>query len=378
MTEKYNPFLIKGYDGAELFCDRENEVAKLYQNAKNGIDTTLISPRRMGKTGLIYHFFEFLKKDKNFSAIYVDIYAARSLADFIKLLSVAILKQFPETSTIGQMFLKIIKGLRTLISYDGITGEPQLQFFYQTEGEKQHTLQGLLNFLDSQDTKIVLAIDEFQQIAYFPEKNIEALLRTYIQQLRNIQFIFCGSRKDMMTEMFSSAKRPFFASTQYLVLDKIDRKIYADFISKTFRKNNIEIEQNALDFIMEWTKGYTFYTQSVCNMVFLLANKVVDIETVKKSCAELLANNEAAFFQYRKLLTPAQWEVMIAIAKEGEISQITSKKFVGKYNIGSPADVRRITKALIDKELVLETITKTETIYQIYDVFLSRWLEREY
>jgi len=378
MTEKYNPFLIKGYEGAELFCDRENEVAKLYQNAKNGIDTTLISPRRMGKTGLIYHFFEFLKKDKNFSAIYVDIYAARSLADFIKLLSVAILKQFPETSTIGQMFLKIIKGLRTLISYDGITGEPQLQFFYQTEGEKQHTLQGLLNFLDSQDTKIVLAIDEFQQIAYFPEKNIEALLRTYIQQLRNIQFIFCGSRKDMMTEMFSSAKRPFFASTQYLVLDKIDREIYADFISKIFRKNNIEIEQNALDFIMEWTNGYTFYTQSVCNMAFSLADKVVDIEIVKKSCAELLANNEAAFFQYRKLLTPAQWEVMIAIAKEGKISQITSKNFVGKYNIGSPADVRRITKALIDKELVLETITKTETIYQIYDVFLSRWLEREY
>ena len=378
MTEKYNPFLIKGYEGAELFCDRENEVAKLYQHAKNGIDTTLISPRRMGKTGLIFHFFEFLKKDKNFRAIYVDIYAARSLADFIKLLSEAILKQFPENTTLGQMFFNIIKGLRPLISYDRISGEPQLQIFYQTEGEKQHTLQGLLNFLDAQETKIVLAIDEFQQIAYFPEKNIEALLRTYIQQLRNIQFIFCGSRKDMMTEMFSSAKRPFFASTQYLALDKIDREIYADFISEIFRKNGIEIEQNALDFIMEWTKGYTFYTQSVCNMAFSLADKVVDIQVVKRACAELLASNEAAFFQYRKLLTPAQWEVMIAIAKEGEISQITSKKFVGKYNIGSPADVRRITKALIDKELVLETITKTETIYQIYDVFLSRWLEREY
>ncbi|MDR0232187.1 MAG: ATP-binding protein [Dysgonamonadaceae bacterium] len=378
MEGKYNPFLIKSYESAELFCDRESEVEKLYQNAKNGIDTTLISPRRMGKTGLIFRFFDFLKKDKNFKSIYIDIYAARSLSDFIKLLSEAILKQFPETTTIGQKFFNIIKGLRPLISYDNISGEPQLQIVYQTEGEKQQTLQGLLTFLDSQETKIVLAIDEFQQIAYFPEKNIEALLRTYIQRLRNVQFVFCGSRKDMMTEMFSSAKRPFFASTQYLVLDKIDKKIYADFITKIFRKNNVEIEQDALDFILEWTKTYTFYTQSVCNMAFSRVNKKVDLEVIKKSCAELLKNNEAAFFQYRKLLTPAQWEVLIAIAKEDEVTQITSKKFVGKYNIGSPADVRRITKALIDKELVLETVTKTETIYQVYDVFLSRWLEREY
>ncbi len=378
MKDKYNPFLIKGYDSAELFCDREREVEKLYQYAKNGIDTTLISPRRMGKTGLIFRFFEYLEKDKEFKSIYVDIYAARSLSDFIKLLSEAILKYFPETTTIGQKFFNIIKGLRPLISYDNISGNPQLQIVYQTEGEKQQTLQNLFTFLESQNIPIVLTIDEFQQIACFPEKNIEALLRTYIQRLRNVRFIFCGSRKDMMTEMFSSVKRPFFSSTQYLVLDKIDKEIYAGFISKIFEKNNIKIEQNALDFIMQWTKNYTFYTQSVCNMVFLLADRIVDIQLVKKACEELLINNEAAFFQYRKLLTPAQWEMLIAIAKEGEVTKITSKNFVGKYNIGSPADVRRIVKALIEKELVLETITKTETIYQVYDVFLSRWLEREY
>ena len=378
MIKKSNPFLIKGYDSAELFCDRESEIKKLYQNVQNGIDTTLISPRRMGKTGLIFRFFDFLKKDKNFKSIYIDIYAARSLSDFIKLLSEAILKQFPETTTIGQKFFNIIKGLRPLISYDTISGELQLQIMYQTESEKQQTLQKLLAFLDLQETKIVLAVDEFQQIACFPEKNIEALLRTYIQQLKNIQFIFCGSRKDMMTEMFSSAKRPFFASTQYLVLDKIDREVYADFITAIFNKNHIAIEQSALDFIMDWTKGYTFYTQSVCNTVFRFADKNVNIDMVKQACDELLKNSEAVFFQYRKLLTPAQWELLIAIAKENEISQITSKNFVGKYNIGSPADVRRITKALIDKELLLETFTKTKTIYQVYDVFLSRWLEREY
>lgn len=378
MVEKFNPFLIKGYKSAELFCDRESEVRQLLQHAQNGVDTTLISPRRMGKTGLIFRFFELLEKEKKATPIYVDIYSARSLSDFIKLLSEAILKRLPETTSIGKKFFNIIKGLRPLLSYDSFTGEPQLQISYQTEGEKQQTLQGLLTFLDSQRTKIVLAIDEFQQISCFPEKNMEALLRTHIQRMKNVQFIFCGSRKDMMTEMFSSVKRPFYASTLYLSLDKIDRKIYADFIVKIFKKHGIKIAQNALDFILSWTKGYTFYTQSVCNMAFSLAGKKVDIALVKKSCEELLKNNEAAFFQYRKLLTPAQWEVLIAMAKEGEVSQITSKNFVGKYNIGSPADVRRITKALVEKELLLETVAKTATTYQVYDVFLSRWLEREY
>ncbi|MDR1739597.1 MAG: ATP-binding protein [Bacteroidales bacterium] len=377
--EKYNPFLIMGYENAELFCDREEEVNELYRNVKNGIDTTLISPRRMGKTGLIFRFFDFLRKDSGFNSVYVDIYSARSLSDFIKLLSEAILRQFPENTTIGRKFIKIIKGLRPLFSYDSITGEPQLQIVYQTESDKEHTLQGLLEFLDSQPVKIVLAIDEFQQISYFPETNIEALLRTYIQRLKNIRFIFCGSRKDMMTEMFSSAKRPFFASTQYLSLNKINRDTYAAFIQKMFKKHNIKIEQKALDFILNWTKTYTFYTQSLCNMVFSSAfDGFIDIEMVKSACKEILKNNEAAFFQYRKLLTPSQWEVLIAIAKEGEVSKITSKNFVGKYNIGSPADIRRIVKALIEKELLLETLTKTENIYQIYDVFFSRWLEMEY
>jgi hypothetical protein len=378
MVEKHNPFLIKGYSSAELFCDRKSEVETLLHHAQNGVDTTLISPRRMGKTGLIFRFFDSIEKRENVTPIYVDIYSARSLSDFIKLLSEAILRRLPETTSIGKKFLNIIKGLRPLISYDNISGEPQLQITYQTEGEKQQTLLGLLTFLDSQRTKIVLAIDEFQQIASFPEKNMEALLRTYIQRLKNVQFIFCGSRKDIMTEMFSSSKRPFYASTQYLLLDKIDREVYADFIAKKFKKNGIKVALNALDFILEWTKGYTFYTQSVCNMAFSLARGKVDMALVKKSCDELLRNNEAAFFQYRKLLTPAQWEVLIAIAKEGEVTQLTSKNFIGKYNIGSPADVRRITKALLEKELVLETIGKAETTYQVYDVFLSRWLEREY
>lgn len=378
--KKKNPFLIKGYVSADLFCDRQKETQDLYNNVLNGVDTTLISPRRMGKTGLILHFFDFLSRqaETDVAAIYVDIYAARSLNDFIKLLAESTLRMFPEKTGIGTQFLDLVKGLRPLISYDTISGAPHIQIAYQSAQEKEYTLQGLLQFLDSRTIPIVLAIDEFQQITCFPEKNTEAFLRTCFQQLKNIRFIFCGSRKEMMTDMFSNAKRPFFASTQYLALDKIDACVYASFIRKLFTENGITIKEDAIDFILTWTKCYTFFTQSVCNMVYQTAGETVTVDDVKAACVELLKRGESVFFQYRQLLTPAQWNFLIAVSKEGEVKQLTAKKFVNQYNIGTPTDAKRISKSLLDKELLLEIQTKQATVYQVYDLFLSRWLESEY
>ena len=296
MNPSGNPFSIKEYKGKNYFCDREAELEKILTNIKNGIDTTLVSPRRMGKTGLIYRLFEQINETGDVETIYVDIYSARSLSDFVKLLAEAILLKFPEKTSIGKLFIEFIKGFKPLIGYDAISGEPQILISYQSDQEKEYTLQGLFRFLDKQETKIVLAIDEFQQITDFPEKNIEALLRTYTQQLENIRFIFCGSRKSMMIDLFSNAKRPFYASTQYLVLDKIDLASYKAFITGKFTESDILLEDDALDYILSWTRQHTFYTQSVCNMVFSLNEKIVTIQLVKLACNELLKRNEGYFF----------------------------------------------------------------------------------
>ena len=378
MNPSGNPFSIKEYKGKNYFCDREAELEKILTNIKNGIDTTLVSPRRMGKTGLIYRLFEQINETGDVETIYVDIYPARSLSDFVKLLAEAILLKFPERTSIGKQFIEFIKGFKPLIGYDAITGEPQIQISYQSDQEKEYTLQGLFRFLDVQDTKIVLAIDEFQQITDFPEKNIEALLRTYTQQLENIRFIFCGSRKSMMIDLFSNAKRPFYASTQYLVLDKIDLVSYKAFITGKFAESDILLADDALDYILSWTRQHTFYTQSVCNRIYSMDEKVVTIQLVKQACNDLLKRNEAVFFQFRQLLTSGQWNFLIAVAKEGEVTQLTAQKFIASYEIGTPANARRISRSLIDKELILETANKKGSKYQVYDVFLSRWLESEY
>ena len=379
MRKLQNPFLTKGYISKEYFCDREDELKELSRNMKNGLDTTLISPRRMGKTGLIFRFFEYVHDEKlGFKTIYIDIFATRSLSDFVRQLAEAILKNYPEKTSFGKKFMHFLKGLRPIISYDPISGEPQVQIFYQTAQEKEYTVNGLLHFLDKQNLKILIAIDEFQQAAEYPEKNIEALLRTCIQRLKNIRFIFCGSNHSMMLDIFSNAKRPFFGSTHYLFLEKIQHKQYAKFIQKQFYAHNMKIDADAIEFILNWTFCHTFYTQSLCNIVFSFGIKKIMIDEVKTACLQILKQNEPVFLQYRQLLTPAQWNFLIALAKEERTKHLTAQDFIAKYQIGTPANARRIANSLVGKDLIFATSGKKETFYQVYDVFLLRWLQSTY
>lgn len=149
------------------------------------------------------------------------------------------------------------------------------------------------------------------------------------------------------------------------------------FVKELFREGEMEIEDDVLQFIMDWTRRHTYYTQSLCNKVYSKHLSRVDIETVKLACSELLDENENSYMQYRELLTAPQWQVLIALAKEKQVEQITSSVFLQKYNI-SGTTARRTVQSLIDKDLVLALPNKSQTAYQVYDVFFMHWLAREY
>ena len=378
MSDINNPFVIKAYVSKELFCDREREIQLLERNVRNGIDVTLVSPRRMGKTGLISRSFDELGADSSIETLYVDIYASREINDLIKMLAEAILIKFPEKSTIGRRFMDYLKGMRPSISFDPLSGAPKVSIVHQDDQQKEYSLRSLLEFIDQQKKTVLIAMDEFQQINNYPEKNTEALLRSYIQQLKNTRFIFCGSKRSLMIDMFSNAKRPFYASTQFLSLEPIERDTYAGFIREIFEKNKREIMPEALEYILDWSLLHTFYTQRLCNQVFAMGSRKIGIGEVKEACLLLLKSNESVYFQYRQLLTPAQWNFLIALAKEGGARQITAQDFLFRYGIGTPANAKRISESLIEKELILSTPDLKGNTYRVYDVFLSRWLEREY
>ncbi len=372
-----NPFPVVGYHGSKTFCDREKETESLLKNLTGGLNTTLISLRRMGKTALIYHVFDEILKDNRSVCLYVDLYPTRNIRDLTRQLATVSMNVLPRKKRAGNRFLAFLKGLRPVITYDPLTGAPGVKFEYSSASEYEVTLSSLLMFLDELGTDIYLAFDEFQSIASYEEGNAEAMLRTMIQPMKNIHFIFSGSNKHMMNEIFHSSKRPFFASTRIMSLSAIPADSYSRFIGEKFAESKRKISQEAIGFVLDWTRRHTYYTQSVCNTLFSAGAKEIDIQFVKAVCGEILDEQEKTFLQYRHLLTSNQWQLLMAVAKEGKVYKPQSGEFLSKHSLGTPAGSKRAVDALLEKEMIYEDSDRSGRYFSVYDLFLSRWLERQ-
>ena len=372
-----NPFIINNYKSKDLFCDREEELQLMLRNCLNQTNMTLISQRRLGKTGLIFRLFDEIKASyPDIQTVYVDIFASDSIDGFIKLFAEAALSAIPEKSSFGKRLVNYIKSFRPQVTYDTLTGQPQLQIAYQTVHEKEYTLRGLFDFLDSQNTPIVIAIDEFQQIRDYPEQNMEALLRTYIQQCKNLTFIFSGSKKHIMTDIFANERKPFYASTAFVSLGKISEECYSAFIRQLFGNGKRSITDEALQFILNWTQRVTYYTQQLCHTLYANGKKTIDLVGVKNACNQLLKQSEAVYLQYRQMLPEKQWNYLIAVAKEGSVRQITASGFLKRNQIAGASASRQMAEALAEKGLLNAEATLEGTDYSVGDVFFSHWLER--
>lgn len=205
-----NPFLITGYQGPDYFCDREKETASLMSALKNGRNITLISPRRMGKTGLIKNVFYYIQKEnKSAACFYLDIFSTQNLQEFVSLLGRSVLGKLDtlSQSTLKSLF-SFFKSCRPVISADEITGMPSVTLDFIPE-RSEETLKEIFTYLNQSGVECYIAIDEFQQIMEYPEKGVEGLLRSYIQFTPNVHFIFSGSKKHLMESIFFSIKRPF-------------------------------------------------------------------------------------------------------------------------------------------------------------------------
>ena len=202
-----NPFILEPFKSKEYFCDREQETEEIIRNITNGRHTTLISPRRLGKTGLIFRVFEEIRQQSlPYETIYADISDTLSLEEFIKVISDAVVSNLKKQQRITAFF-RSLKSVRPLLGIDPMTGSPQVSFTFSDENQKQSTLKDVLGYLEGYPQKIVFAIDEFQQIREYEGINMEAILRKHIQHLHNVRFIYCGSKKHTMTDREKHRRR---------------------------------------------------------------------------------------------------------------------------------------------------------------------------
>jgi AAA+ ATPase superfamily predicted ATPase len=292
-----------------------------------------------------------------------------SLNEFAEVFSNAVIRSVSKSESAIKNLLKKLASLRPALSFDPLSGEPRISLDMRNDKEVSLSLDLLFSMVAGHRKSFVLAIDEFQQIASYPEKNVEAILRTYVQQASNISFIFSGSKKHMLSEMFSQPSRPFFSSTEMMFLELIDRGEYFDFIRLHFTKRGKSIQDDALESIAEYTGMHTFYVQFICNRLFSQFKNVGSKE-VKQTMQHILNENQPVYASYLNLLTITQYRILRAVALEGSVESPTAGAFLASYEIGAASTVSQAVESLARKEF----IHKESGRWSLQDKFFAQWI----
>lgn len=366
-----NPFLIEGYFSPDYFCDRVQETALLKEHLTNQRNVALIAPRRLGKSGLIHNCFYSERIRDEYYTFYVDIYDTKTLGEFTYELGRVILNTLKSRGRkVWEGFLSVLKSVKSGISFD-INGVPE---WYISVGEIQMPevlLDEIFTYLEQADKPCIVAIDEFQVIADYPEKTVEASLRKRIQNCHNCQFIYSGSKRHMMAEMFATNSRPFYNSAVLMGLDAINQDLYLEFANRHLSNNQQAISPEAFRYLYECFDGTTWYIQYVLNVLYADRSRDVTFEQedVDAAITTILQRNDFAFKSLLYQLSPKQKELLRAIAREGKVQGIMAKPFLRKYKMTSSA-VQGAIKVLLDRDFV----TNEEGTYFVYDRFFSRWI----
>lgn len=372
-----NPFVVGKYLSNRYFCDRIEETEFLRKQIFNGRDVALISPRRIGKSGLIQHFFSQPDIKERYHVFFVDIYATTSLAEFVYTLGKEIYEQLkPQTTVWKEKFFQMISSFRIGFKLDSLSGNPTFDLGLGDIQAPQTTLDEIFAYINETDKPCIIAIDEFQQIGEYAEKNVEALLRTKIQKCHRAQFIFSGSKRHMMSNMFNSPSKPFYQSAISMGLDPIPMDIYTDFATRMFEENGKHVENSVIETVWRQYDGYTWFVQMMMNELFALtpSGETCQASQIPTAWHNVIMTQENSYKDLLSNLPPKQKIVLQAIAKEGLAHNITSSKFIKKYNLNSASSVQSAVKLLLKNDL----ITQSDNAYRVYDYFLSEWLAKVY
>ncbi len=364
-----NPFILSAYKSPEFFCDREKESKEIIQLLTNGINIVIYSLRRIGKTGLIHHVFNALSKEKEQKLIYIDIYRTENPDDFVNELATAILrineKKWYEKA------LDFIKGLRPILTFNPVTGQPEAEIKAANPTESLGNIDAIFDFLEQLSNPVIIAIDEFQQITEYPEKGFEGYLRSKIQFLNNVHFIFSGSNRRLIQSMFMDYNRPFYQSASTLYIDKIEAEAYFQFVKKLMAENDRIIEDDLVRAGLKWTEYYTWFAQNYFNRLWGKGSHVIDRKLIEDVKAEIFSEKSRNYIELKKLLPENQMKLYSAIAKENIVQKPNAKEFLLKYKLGSASSINSALSVLINKELIYQE----DNGYQLYDIYMKRFIQ---
>ena len=365
-----NPFLLSGYKNQNYFCDRETETKRIINAIENSRNITLVSERKLGKTVLLNHVEKKIRNRIKF--IYIDLYPTQNLNDLIELVTNTVLNELePFSEKVMRNITSFFKAIHPKFSIDPQTGAPNFEFTIQSTADAEKSIQLLFKYIRNYSGEITIAFDEFQQILSYPEKNVEALLRSEIQKDNNTSFIFSGSHTHLLLSIFRDYSRPFYQSTEMMELKRIDIKTYIPFMIKHFAKSDKQLSTSQAEYIYKINRGITYNIQYLCHKLYSLGIAKINRHVIDKTLATIIKENEISYYNYRALLSNFHFRILKSVAKEEVVKSPFANSFLTKYGLGSPSSVKSAITILDKRGMLVQN-----NGLRVSDWFFSLWLKQ--
>jgi len=377
-----NPFVYGKVARGESFADREAEIRELMADIASSQNVILFSPRRYGKTSLILEVLDRVKKEGLLS-VYLDLFKVTSEETFIAAYAKEVARLY--RGGIRSMLRKVKELLPRLVPKVVVKGEEigiEMEFEFDPRGEKTPLLDDLFEAVatisSQQGKSAVVVFDEFQEIVNWDEDNqVERQMRAHFQLHQSISYIFMGSKRHLMQELFQNKNRPFYRFGKHFPLGKIPKDKFAKFIQGRFRETGFQTAPEASDEILKITEDHPYYTQLLCHILWShkREERTITKEDVSQAVQEVFLREAHAFHDLWDMLPLKARQLLVALAKE-ESSQVRlySNDFLRRHNLGSASSVQRTVSRLQEEEI----LEKIDGEYQYTDVFFKRWIREEF
>ncbi|MCK4312273.1 MAG: ATP-binding protein [Candidatus Cloacimonetes bacterium] len=370
-----NPFIYGKIVTDENFCNRKEEINELIRAIRNGQNVILFSPRRYGKTSLIKEVLKRVKKN-GILTYYIDLYPAITKHKFIEIYANGIASNIP--GKIEKIIATLKKIIPLLIPKIIVKPEGQAEFEFSYD-KSAESIPAILDDLfmsvekiaDRKKKNAVVVFDEFQEITNYGDEEIERKMRSIFQMHQNVSYIFMGSKRHLMDEIFNRRDRAFYKSGKHLVLNKINPAELTTFIKEKFNNTNFNISDEAIFTIVEKASAHPYYTQFLCSELWNLNldTKQITTETIDIAVKNLLSKESSAYINIWESLSIRQKQVLNSLAKFGG-SNIFKKEFLAYSSIPSISTLQRAVKKIYTDGI----LNKTNGTYIIEDVFFEHWI----
>ena len=372
-----SPFQFGTLATKENFIDRNEDRAMLKQLLTSNINVMLISPRRWGKSSLVKRSMEELASErKDIKVCFIDAFSIGSEAEFYRTFASKVIEC---ASTKFEKWAEDAKNLLNgvipqLVIKDQVTDFMAFDIKFKPEEKDKLSILQLPETLAKQKgIRIIVCIDEFQQLSNLAEyKDMEGKMRSVWQQQELTTYCLYGSKRHMMMDIFNNSNNPFYRFGQVVFLDKITKDNWMPFIIEGFRKTNKHISEDYASKICDIVECHSWYLQQLSFFIWNQTEKDVTAEEFSYGVKQLININTPMFQSDINKLTPAQLELLRAIAA-GE-TKFSSAEVNSKYNLGNPNTLAKNKRSLQEQDIIEKTKDNT---FHFVDPIFKLWIEKE-